>query len=78
MGLISGIVIVLVVPTYIEEEEEEVIRIISARKATSHERKQYEGTFLATFQAIAAKYPNKSPVQILHDLVESTPGQEGK
>jgi len=36
------------------------------------------GTFLSTFQAIAAKYPNKSPAQILHDLVESTPGEEGK
>lgn len=36
------------------------------------------GTFLATFRAIAAKYPCKSPEQILHDLVESTPGEEGK
>lgn len=36
------------------------------------------GTFLATFRAIAAKYPCKSPAQILRDLVESTPGQEGK
>jgi hypothetical protein len=36
------------------------------------------GTFLAMFKAIVAKYPNKSPAQILHDLVESTPGEEGK
>jgi uncharacterized DUF497 family protein len=42
MGLIGGILIVLVAHTYIEEADEEVIRIISARKATSHERRQYE------------------------------------
>ena len=35
-------------------------------------------TFLGTFQAIAARYPGKFHAQILHDLVESTPGQEGK
>ena len=42
MGLIGGIVVILVAHTYIQEKEEEVIRIISARKATSHERRQYE------------------------------------
>ena len=35
-------------------------------------------TFLATFRAIAKKYPTKAPARILYDLVASTPGQEGK
>lgn len=35
-------------------------------------------THLATFRAIAKKYPNVSPEQILRDLIASTPGAEGK
>lgn len=35
-------------------------------------------TNLATFRAIAKKYPNKQPEEILRDLVSSTPGAEGK
>lgn len=35
-------------------------------------------TNLATFRAIAKKYPNKRPDEILRDLVISTPGAEGK
>lgn len=35
-------------------------------------------TNLATFRAIAKKYPNKQPDEILRDLVISTPGAEGK
>ncbi len=42
MGLIGGVAVVLVAYTFIGEENEEIIRIISARKATSHERRQYE------------------------------------
>jgi len=42
MGLIGAAVIVLVAHTYGEEEDETVIRIISARKATSHERRHYD------------------------------------
>jgi uncharacterized protein len=42
LGLVGGMVILLVAHTYCELEGEEVIRIISARKATSHERKIYE------------------------------------
>ena len=42
MGLIGSVVIVLVAHTYREEEDEAVIRIISARKATPHERRYYE------------------------------------
>ena len=35
-------------------------------------------TNLATFRAIAKKYPRKTAPEILHDLVESTPGDEGE
>jgi hypothetical protein len=42
VGMIKGS-IVLVVHTYRAEGEEEVIRIISARKATPAERRVYEG-----------------------------------
>lgn len=35
-------------------------------------------TNLATFRAIAKKYPGVAPEQILRDLVASTPGTEGK
>lgn len=36
------------------------------------------GTNLATFRSIAQKYPMKEKSQILEDLIESTPGEEGK
>jgi hypothetical protein len=35
-------------------------------------------TYLATFRAIAKKYPLKAPADILRDLAASTPGEEGK
>jgi hypothetical protein len=35
-------------------------------------------THLATLRALAKKYPHKPPEEILHDLVASTPGAEGK
>lgn len=35
-------------------------------------------TNLATFRAIAKKYPNKQPEDILRDLIASAPGAEGK
>ncbi len=35
-------------------------------------------TYLATFRAIAGKYPHKEPADILRDLVAGTPGDEGK
>jgi uncharacterized DUF497 family protein len=44
LGLIGSAVIVLVVHTHREEGVEEVVRIISARKATASERKAYEET----------------------------------
>ena len=42
LGLVGGVVVVLVAHTYREERDDEVIRIISARKATRHERHIYE------------------------------------
>ncbi|REG58587.1 hypothetical protein B0G80_1246 [Paraburkholderia sp. BL6669N2] len=36
------------------------------------------GTYLATFRAIARKYPGRSQAAILQDLIESEPGSEGK
>ena len=36
------------------------------------------GTYLAWFRAIAKKYPHKKAAEILADLVEQTPGEEGK
>jgi uncharacterized DUF497 family protein len=41
LGLIGGAVVVLVAHTAYEEEGEETIRIISARKATARERSIY-------------------------------------
>ncbi len=35
-------------------------------------------TYLATFRAIVKKYPQKTESEILNDLVQSTPGEEGK
>jgi uncharacterized DUF497 family protein len=42
MGLIKGQIIVLVAHTFGEQNGEEIIRIISARKATPREREIYE------------------------------------
>jgi hypothetical protein len=36
------------------------------------------GTYLAWFRAVKKKYPHKAPREILTDLVEQTPGEEGK
>ena len=36
------------------------------------------GTYLATFRAVAKKYPHKPASELLADLVETTPGDEGK
>ena len=42
LGVVGSVVVLLVAHTYAEEEGEEVVRIISARKATRKERQQYE------------------------------------
>ncbi len=35
-------------------------------------------TYLATFRAVAKKYPHKDPAEVLADLAATTPGSEGK
>lgn len=42
LGLVAGIVLVLVAHTVREEGADEIIRIISARRATRKERTRYE------------------------------------
>jgi uncharacterized DUF497 family protein len=41
IGSLEGIIIIVVVHTYHDDGSDEVIRIISARRATRHERKLY-------------------------------------
>jgi uncharacterized DUF497 family protein len=42
MGLVEGVVVLLVVHTIRDEDDAEIIRIISARRATRRERARYE------------------------------------
>ncbi len=42
VGLVEGVVVLLVAHTVKDEGEEEIIRIISARRATREERTRYE------------------------------------
>ena len=42
IGRVLSVLILLVVHTFEEEDEEEIVRIISAREATAHERRLYE------------------------------------
>jgi uncharacterized protein len=42
LGRVGGVVVLLLAHTYTEKNDEEKIRIISARKATPHERKIYD------------------------------------
>jgi len=42
IGLVGGVLLLLVVHTLLEEGEEEIVRIISAREAVAHERRLYE------------------------------------
>ena len=44
LGLVGGVAVLLVVHTVREENADEVIRIISARRATREERNRYEQT----------------------------------
>ena len=38
----------------------------------------WKSTYLATFRAVTKKYPHVPVADVLHDLVESTPDEEGK
>ena len=42
IGMIENIIMIVVVHTYQAENSDEVIRITSSRRATSHERKLYD------------------------------------
>lgn len=42
IGIVGSVVLLLVVHTYVEQDGEELIRIISGRKATRRERSRYE------------------------------------
>ena len=41
LGLVGGLVVILVVHTWREQDDVEIVRIISARKATQQERMRY-------------------------------------
>ncbi|MBF0340269.1 MAG: hypothetical protein HQL95_04820 [Magnetococcales bacterium] len=41
-------------------------------------RSNRASTHINTFRAVVKKYPRKDPTVVLMDLIESTPGQEGK
>jgi uncharacterized DUF497 family protein len=45
MGLVNGLVVILVVHTIEEQDHEEVIRIVSARKARRREKKAYDQNY---------------------------------
>ena len=42
IGMAGGVLLLLVAHTFEDEDEEEVVRIISARKANAQERTRYE------------------------------------
>lgn len=42
IGMIGAVVIVVVVHSYPDADDDDVVRIIGARKATTHERRRYE------------------------------------
>ena len=42
LGMVDGLVLLLVAHTVREEGQDEIIRIVSARRATRKERKRYE------------------------------------
>jgi hypothetical protein len=44
LGLVEGLILLLVVHTAREEGQDEIVRIISARRATRKERNRYEQT----------------------------------
>ena len=42
IGLVSGVLLLMVVHTLRDEEDDEVVRVISAREVTRQERRRYE------------------------------------
>jgi hypothetical protein len=55
-------------------------RLVASRKRTgAYALESTRGTsHLATYRALARKYPHKGPKELLGDLVATTPGDEGK
>ncbi len=60
----------------------EEILLAAGRVEEAYRRYALEATrgtsYLATYRALARKYPQKRPEELLGDLVASTPGDEGK
>ena len=60
----------------------EEILLASGRVEEAYRRYALEATrgtsYLATYRALARKYPQKRPEELLGDLVATTPGDEGK
>jgi len=60
----------------------EEILLAAGRVKEAYQRYALEATrgtsFLATYRALARKYPRTPPEQVLRDLVATTPGDEGK
>jgi hypothetical protein len=60
----------------------EEILLASGRLEEAYRRYALEATrgpsYLATYRALARKYPGKRPEELLADLVATTPGDEGK
>ena len=60
----------------------EEILLASGRVEEAYRRYAFEATrgpsYLATYRALARKYPQQGPEALLGDLVASTPGDEGK
>jgi hypothetical protein len=60
----------------------EEILLASGRAGEAYRRYALEATrgtsYLATYRALAGKYPEKGAEELLGDLVESTPGDDGK
>ena len=60
----------------------EEILLASGRAEEAYQRYALDATrgtsYLATYRALAGKYPEKGSEELLGDLVESTPGDEGK
>ncbi len=69
-------------PDRIISEACEEILLSSGLADEAYERYAIEAnrktTYLATFRAVVRKYPDREPLDILKDLVASTPGDEGK
>jgi hypothetical protein len=68
-------------PVAIAAACEEVL-LAAGRVEEAYRRYALEATrgtsYLATYRAVARKYPHKGPEELLEDLVATTPGDEGK